>query len=81
MICLNNDEYYDFCGFVGWVVGGVFKVGDEVLVFFFGFIFKIKLFYGFDGEVLEVFLLMFVVMMLIDEIDILCGGMIVKLNN
>lgn len=81
MVWLNFDDYYDYWGYVGCIVGGIFKKGDDVMLLFFGFISKIKKIDIFDGEVDEVYLFMLVIFLLEDDLDLSWGDMIVWENN
>jgi sulfate adenylyltransferase subunit 1 len=72
------DEYRDYRGYAGKVVGGVFKPGDEITVLPSGFSSKIKSIDTFDGPVDEAFTPMSVTITLEDNIDISRGDMIAK---
>ena len=77
----HSDKHHDFRGFAGRVTGGVFKVGDEVLVLPSGFSSKVsKILIG-DKEVDEAFYPQSVTILLEDNIDVSRGDMIVKPNN
>lgn len=77
----NTDEFHDYRGYAGRVVGGVFKKGDKVVVLPSGFSSTIKKIDTFDGEVTEAFPPMSATILLEDEIDISRGDMIVRENN
>lgn len=77
----NNDEYHDYRGYAGSVVGGIYKPGDKVMVLPSGFTSKIKSIDSYDGPVEEAFPPMAVTIRLEDEIDISRGDMIVRENN
>lgn len=77
----QSDEYHDFRGFGGRVSGGVFKVGDEVMLLPSGFSSRIRGIHFFDRELEEAFSPMSVTITLEDELDISRGDMIVKPNN
>jgi len=77
----QNNEFHDFRGYAGRIVGGIFKPGDEVVVLPSGFQSKIKSIHTYDGELEEAFAPMSVTMQLEDEIDISRGDMIVRENN
>lgn len=72
------DEFRDYRGYAGKVVGGVFKPGDEIVVLPSGFTSKIKSIDTFDGPVEEAFTPMSVTITLEDNIDISRGDMIAK---
>jgi sulfate adenylyltransferase subunit 1 len=74
-------EYHDYRGYAGKVSGGVFKVGDKVLVLPSGFTSQIRSIDTFDGPVEEAFAPMSVTITLEDEIDISRGDMIVREHN
>lgn len=77
----NTDEYHDYRGYAGRVVGGVFKKGDKVMVLPSGFTSEITRIDTFDGEVNEAYPPMSVTILLKDDIDISRGDMIVRENN
>lgn len=66
---------------MGIVVSGVMCLGDEVVVLLIGKIIWIIVIDGLNGLVVEVFLLMVVLVWFVDDIDILCGDMIVCIYN
>jgi sulfate adenylyltransferase subunit 1 len=77
----QSTEYHDFRGFAGQVAGGVFKVGDEIMVLPTGKTSKIKTISTYDGDIQEAFPPMSVTFTLEDEIDVSRGNMIVKTDN
>jgi bifunctional enzyme CysN/CysC len=76
-----SDDYHDYRGFAGTVAGGVFKVGDEVMVLPSGFTTKIAAIDTFDGPIDEAFPPMSVTIRLEDEIDTSRGSMICRVRN
>ncbi len=76
-----SDDYHDYRGYSGRVSGGIYRVGDEVVVLPSGFTTKIKGIDTFDGPVQEAFPPMSVTLLLEDDIDISRGDMIVRENN
>ena len=77
----HSDEYHDFRGYAGRVAGGVFKPGDDVVVYPSGFEAKVKALHTADGELEEAYSPLSVSMTLDREIDISRGDMIAKPNN
>lgn len=77
----NSDEHHDFRGFAGRIAGGVFKPGDEVVALPSGLTSRIKSIHGPQGDIVEAFAPMSVVMTLEDEIDLSRGDMLAKANN
>lgn len=77
----QSDEFHDFRGYSGRIVGGIFKKGDEVVVLPSGFSSKIKSIHIYNNEIEEAFSPMSVTMTLEDDIDISRGDMIVRENN
>ncbi len=77
----HSDEYHDFRGYAGRVAGGVFKPGDDVVVYPSGFEAKVKALHTADGELEEAFSPLSISMTLDREIDIGRGDMIAKPNN
>lgn len=77
----QSDEFHDFRGYAGRVVGGVFKPGDEIIVHPSGFTTKIKKIYSAEKELDEAFSPLSVTMTTEDEIDISRGNLISKTNN
>ncbi len=76
-----SDDFHDYRGYAGRLAGGIFKVGDDVMVLPSGFTSKIAKIDSFDGELEEAFPPMSVTLLLEDDIDISRGDMIVRLNN
>lgn len=77
----QTEEYRDYRGYAGRVVGGSYKVGDEVAVLPSGFESKIKSINCGDREVDRAYAPMSVSITLEDDIDISRGDMIVRRNN
>lgn len=77
----HSDEYHDFRGYAGRVAGGVFRPGDDVVIFPSGFEAKVKALHTADGEQKEAFSPLSITMTLDREIDISRGDMIAKPNN
>ena len=77
----QSDEYHDFRGYAGRIAGGVFKVGDQVMVLPSGFTSKIQSIHLMDERLEEAFAPMSVTMTLEDDIDISRGDMIVREDN
>ncbi|MCU1362075.1 MAG: sulfate adenylyltransferase, large subunit, partial [Ilumatobacteraceae bacterium] len=76
-----SDEHHDYRGFAGTVAGGIFKVGDEVMVLPSGLTTKIAAIDTFEGPVDEAFPPMSVTIRLQDEIDTSRGSMICRVRN
>ena len=76
-----SDEYHDFRGYAGQILGGVFKVGDEVMVLPSGKRSKITSIHAYEGELKEAFTPMSTTIQLADDIDISRGDMLVKPEN
>ena len=77
----QSKEYHDFRGYAGRVAGGIFRVGNDVLVQPSGFTSRIKSI-TLGNEQLDVaFAPMSVTLTLEDEIDISRGDIISKPNN
>ncbi|MEO5600713.1 MAG: GTP-binding protein [Cyclobacteriaceae bacterium] len=77
----QSNEYHDFRGYAGRIAGGIFRPGDEVLVFPSGFTSKIKAIQFGEQLLEEAFAPMSVTITLEDEIDISRGDIIAKPNN
>jgi sulfate adenylyltransferase subunit 1 len=77
----QSKEHHDFRGYAGRVAGGIFRPGDDVVVFPSGFNSKVKAIHFGDEELEEAFAPMSVTMTLADEIDISRGDIIAKPNN
>lgn len=76
----QSDEWHDFRGYAGRVAGGVFKPGDEVLIYPSGFTTRIKTLHLGEKTLEEAFAPLSIVMTLEDDLDISRGDMIVKKN-
>jgi sulfate adenylyltransferase subunit 1 len=74
-------EHQDFRGYAGRVAGGIFRVGEEVLVLPSGFTSKIKTIIFGEEKLKEAFAPMSVIITLEDEIDISRGDIIAKPTN
>jgi len=77
----QREEFHDFRGYAGRVAGGVFKVGDKVMVLPSGFTTTVKSIVSHTKELEETFPPQSVILTLSDDIDISRGDMIVKENN
>jgi len=77
----HSEEWHDFRGYAGRVVGGVFKPGDEVIALPSGFTSKIKAVQTYDGGLEEAYYPLSCAITLENEIDISRGDMIAKPNN
>jgi sulfate adenylyltransferase subunit 1 len=77
----QSDKYHDFRGYAGRVAGGVFSVGDPVVVLPSGFTSRIQSIVEMNKELEEAFPPMSVAITLEDDIDISRGDMIVRQNN
>jgi sulfate adenylyltransferase subunit 1 len=77
----QSDEHHDFRGYAGRVAGGVFKPGDDVVIYPSGFSTKIKSIHTADGDLSEAFSPLSVTFTLENEIDVSRGNMIAKPNN
>ncbi len=77
----HSDKYHDFRGYAGRVAGGVFRPGDDVVVYPSGFEAKVKALHTADGELEEAYSPLSISMTLDREIDISRGDMIAKPNN
>ena len=76
-----SDEHHDYRGYAGTVAGGVFKIGDEVMVLPSGFTTRITSIDTAEGPVAEAFPPMSVTIRLDDDIDISRGSMICRPRN
>ncbi len=74
-------EHQDFRGYAGRVAGGIFRVGEEILVLPSGFTSKIKTIQFGDEQLTQAFAPMSVTITLEDEIDISRGDIIAKPTN
>ncbi len=77
----RDADHHDFRGFAGQIAGGVFKVGDPVMVLPAGQRTRIKAIHAYDGDIALAYAPMSVTFQLEDEIDISRGNMIVHSNN
>jgi sulfate adenylyltransferase subunit 1 len=77
----HSKEYHDFRGYAGRVAGGIFRPGEEIIVYPSGFQSKIKDIHFGEQKVEEAFAPMSVTITLEDEIDISRGDIIAKPNN
>lgn len=75
------DQHHDYRGYAGRITGGVFRVGDEVMVLPSGMMSRVKAIDLADKEIQEAFAPMSVTLRLEDELDISRGDMIVRQNN
>ncbi len=76
-----SDEFHDYRGYSGRIIGGVFKKGDDVTILPSGFTSKISKIDTFDGELEQAFPPQSVTFLLEDDIDISRGDMIVRPKN
>jgi sulfate adenylyltransferase subunit 1 len=76
----QTPEWPDYRGFMGRIVSGTVKVGDEVTVLPSGKTSRIKQIVGFDGNLEEAFAPMSTTLTLADEIDISRGDMLVHVG-
>ena len=76
-----SNEFHDYRGYAGQVLGGVFKPGDEVVVLPSGFTSTVASIDTYDGPVAEAFAPMSVTLTLTDDVDISRGDMICRANN
>jgi sulfate adenylyltransferase subunit 1 len=74
-------EHQDFRGYAGRVAGGIFRVGEEILVLPSGFTSKIKTIEFGSEQLKEAFAPMSVTITLEDEIDISRGDILAKPTN
>ena len=77
----RDDQYHDFRGFAGQLAGGVFRVGDEILVLPSGKRSRITGIHTYEGPRDVAFTPMSVSLLLADDLDISRGDMIVKPDN
>ncbi len=77
----QSDAHHDFRGYAGQVAGGVFRVGDEVVVLPSGHRSTITRISTLDGELETAAPPMSVVIELADEIDISRGSMLSRPHN
>jgi sulfate adenylyltransferase subunit 1 len=76
-----SNEYHDYRGYAGTLVGGTMRPGDEVIVLPSGFTSTIKTIDTADGRLEEAYAPMSVTVTLNDEIDISRGDMICRPHN
>ena len=76
-----SDDHHDYRGFAGTVAGGVFKVGDEVMVLPSGLTTTIAAIDTSEGPIDEAFPPMSVTIRLTDDIDTSRGSMICRVRN
>ena len=77
----QSDEWHDYRGYAGQVLGGILKKGDEVVVLPSGYTSRILAVETADGEVDEAYPPMSVTVRLEDEIDVSRGDMICRPHN
>ncbi len=77
----HNDAYHDFRGYAGRIDGGIFRVGEEILVLPSGLKSKIKEIFLGEVSLPEAFAPMSVTITLEDDIDISRGNTLTKANN
>lgn len=77
----RSDAYHDYRGYAGKIASGIFKPGDRVTVLPSGFTTTIKSIESPEGDVVEAFPPMSVVMQLDDDLDISRGDMLVRQHN
>jgi sulfate adenylyltransferase subunit 1 len=77
----QTPEWPDYRGFMGRIVSGTVKVGDQVTVLPSGKTSRIKEIVTFDGNLDEAFAPMSPTLTLTDEIDISRGDMLVHVND
>jgi bifunctional enzyme CysN/CysC len=77
----RDDEWHDYRGYAGQVVGGVLKKGDSVVVLPSGFPTTIEAIETMDGPVDEAFPPMSVTVRLADDVDVSRGDMICRPHN
>jgi len=77
----RSDKYHDYRGYAGKIASGIFKPGDSVIVLPSGFTTTIKSIESPQGEIVEAFPPISVVMQLADDLDISRGDMLVRPHN
>jgi bifunctional enzyme CysN/CysC len=77
----RDDEHHDYRGYAGQIAGGVWKVGDSVVVLPSGMETTIASIDGPRGPVDEAFPTMSVIIRLTDEVDISRGDMLARMGN
>jgi sulfate adenylyltransferase large subunit len=77
----KSDDFHDYRGYAGQVVGGVLKPGDEVMVLPSGLTSRIAGIDFFDREINEAYPPMSVAVRLEDDLDVSRGDMICRPRN
>jgi bifunctional enzyme CysN/CysC len=77
----RDDEHHDYRGYAGRIAGGVWKVGDPVVVLPSGLETTVAALEGPRGSVDEAFTTMSVVMRLSDDVDVGRGDMLARPGN
>jgi len=77
----HSDAFHDFRGYAGRIDGGIFRVGDEVLVKPSGLTSRIKEIFLGDNSLEQAYAPMSVTITLEDDIDVSRGNTITKQNN
>ena len=77
----HSDAFHDFRGYAGRIDGGIFRVGDEVLVKPSGLTSKVKEIFLGDDSLEQAYAPMSVTVTLEDDIDVSRGNTITKQNN
>ncbi len=74
----QSNEFHDYRGYAGQVIGGVLKPGDEVMVLPSGMTSRVSSIETFDGPVAQAFPPMSVTVRLADDLDVSRGDMICR---
>jgi bifunctional enzyme CysN/CysC len=74
----QSNDFHDYRGYAGQVIGGVLKPGDEVMVLPSGMTSRVEAIETFDGPVPEAFPPMSVTVRLSDNLDVSRGDMICR---
>ena len=77
----HSDTYHDFRGYAGRIDGGIFRIGEEILVLPSGLKSKIKEIFLGEVSLQEAFAPMSVTITLEDDIDISRGNILTRQNN
>jgi sulfate adenylyltransferase large subunit len=77
----RDDEWHDFRGLAGQITGGVFKVGDPVVVLPGGKTSRIAAIHTYDGPLQQAFNPMSVQLLLEDDLDVSRGDLVVRPDN
>ena len=77
----HSDTYHDFRGYAGRIDGGIFRIGEEILVLPSGLKSKIKEIFLGEVSLQEAFAPMSVTITLEDDIDISRGNILTKKHN